>query len=147
MSATTSTQIDVFSDGIIKSVQNGEANPLEVLVMLRALDRASERILKEIKQNFMNEADKYPEKSFEFAGNKIEKSEVGVKYDYSVCGDPVWQHRVNLLTSIQEQVKEREAFLKAIKEPTTIVDESSGEVVTIRPALKTSTDSLKVTIK
>jgi len=58
--ANTSVQIDVFSDGVIRAVQEGEANPLAVLVQLRAMAQASERILKEIDKNIMSEADKYP---------------------------------------------------------------------------------------
>ncbi len=83
--ASTSTQIDVFSDGVIESVQAGEINPLTVLIQLRAMAKASERILKEINSNIMTEAGKYPENEFEYQGNKITKAEHGTKYEYSKC--------------------------------------------------------------
>lgn len=147
MLPTTQTQIDVFSDNVIESVHNGEANPLEVLIILKAFEKAQERIIKEIRENFVNEASKYPESSFEFMGAKIEKAELGTKYDYSVCNDPVHAQRLSIVESASEQLKERETFLKTLKQPITIVDESSGEIVTIQPPLKKSTTGLKVSIR
>lgn len=145
--ANTQVQVDVMSDGIIESVRQGDANPLEVLVSLKAFEKVSDRVLKEILDNFVTEANKYAEKSFEFAGNKIEKAEVGTKYDYSICNDPVYNHRLEISKKANEQLKEREEFLKALKEQVTIVDEGTGEIVTITPPFKTSTTSLKVTIR
>lgn len=147
MLPTTQTQIDVFSDGVIQSVKEGEANPLEVLVMCKAFEKANERILKEIRDNFIIEANKYPEKSFEFNGAKLTKAEVGTKYDYTHCNDSVYNDRKKIVDEATKQLKEREEFLKSLKEPITVVDEGSGEVITIRPPLKTSTSSLTVSIK
>lgn len=120
--ASTSTQIDVFSDGLIESVQRGEINPLTVLIQLRAMEQASERILKEIKPNLLKEADQYPGKEFEFAGNKVTKAEHGVKYDYSNCGDPIYQKLFESSFEANGKLKERENFLKALKQPITIVE-------------------------
>jgi len=147
MMASTSTQIDVFSDGVIQSVQAGEINPLAVLIQLRAMERASARILKEIAPNLLNEADKYPEKEFEYQGNKITKAEHGTKYDYSSCKDPQWIELENDFRIISQKKSDRESFLKALKTPITLLDELSGEVVTITPPTKKSTSGLNVTIK
>lgn len=143
----TQTQIDVFSDQLIESVRQGEVNPLEVLVTLKAFEKMSDRVLKEIRDNFVTESEKHPERIFEFAGNKIEKAEVGTKYNYSICGDPVYNQRLKISQQAQEQLKEREDFLKTLKEPITLVDEGTGEIATIIPPSKTSTTSLKVTIR
>lgn len=145
--ASTSTQIDVFSDGVIESVQAGEINPLAVLIQLRAMQKASERILKEIAPNLLTEAAKHPENEFEFMGNKITKAEHGTKYDYSVCNDPVWNQRIKIANEAKEQLSERETFLKAVKAPFTLLDEGTGEVVTIHPPTKKSTSGLNVSIK
>jgi len=147
MMASTSTQIDIFSDGVIESVQGGEINPLTVLIQLKAMEKATERILKEIDKNIMSEADKYPGTTFEFMGNKITKAEHGTKYDYSGCGDPVlddllWQAKV-----LNEKVKARQERLKAQTEPENILDEVSGEVYLITPPIKRSKSGLNVSIK
>ncbi len=147
MLPTTQTQIDVFSDQVIESVRNGEANPIEVLVILKAFEKAQERIIKEIRENFVNEASKYPEQSFEFNGAKIDKAEVGTKYNYSVCCDPIFERLEVDAAKANSDLKERQEFLKTLKSPLVTVDELSGEIVKIYPPTKTSTSSLKVSIK
>jgi hypothetical protein len=147
MMPTTQTQIDVFSDQMIESVKSGEANPLEVLHIFKSLEKAQERILKEIKDNILSEAGKYPEKTFEFHGAKLTKTEVGVTYDFKVCGDPVHDQRESIMNAAKNLLDERKEFLKSLKEPITTVDEGSGEVVTIRPPLKKSTSTVTVSIK
>ena len=145
--ANTSTQIDVFSDGIIQAVQGGEINPLAVLVQLRAMQQASERILKEIDQSIMSEAGKYPGSTFEFMGNKITKAEHGTKYDYSVCNDPVMDDLVEQAKLLNEKIKARQERLKAQTEPENILDEITGEVVLINPPIKRSKSGLNVSIR
>jgi len=145
--ANTSTQIDVFSDGVIQAVQGGEINSLTVLIQLRAMDKASERILKEIDSNIMTEAAKYPGNSFEFMGNKITKAEHGTKYDYSVCNDPILNELVAEQEKIAAKVKARQERLKSQTGPETIIDPNTGEVVTIYPPTKKSKSGLNVSIR
>lgn len=145
--ASTQTQIDVFSDSIIQSVKEGEVNPIEVLIQIRALQKVSERVLKEINENLLKESEKYSESSFDFMGSKIEKAELGTKYDYSVCGDPTYERLEVDAIKAQSDLKERQEFLKALKKPLITVDELSGEVVTIHPPAKKSTSGLKVSIR
>ena len=145
--ASTSTQIDVFSDGVIQSVKEGEINPLTVLIQLKAMEQAANRILKEIKDNLLTEAGKYPEREFEYLGNKIAKAEHGTKYDYSKCGDPVYQRLFEAAFEANGKLKERENFLKSIKEPFNFVDDVTGEVCFISPPTKKSTSGLNVSIR
>lgn len=144
--ATTSTQIDVFSDQVIESVKSGEADVIDVLIKLRAFERASERILKEIKDELLTAAERYPGNSFEYNGNKIEKAELGTKYDFAVCGDTEWEQFKQQEEQWAVRRKEREALLKAMVKPQNIVDDN-GELITINPPTKKSTTGLKVTIK
>lgn len=145
--ASTQTQIDVFSDSIIQAVKEGEANPIEVLIQIRALQKVSERVLKEINEEILTEANKYPEKNFEFMGAKIENAELGTKYDYSMCGDTEYEMLDAQINSLKQRIKEREEFLKSIKQDITLVDNFTGEIVTVRPPTKKSTSGLKVTIR
>lgn len=145
--ANTSTQIDVFSDGIIQAVKGGEINPLAVLVQLRAMAQASERILKEIDHEIMSEAGKYPGSTFEYMGNKITKAEHGTKYDYSVCNDPVFNDLLKEQESIAAKVKARQERLKAQTTPETIIDPTSGEIFIINPPIKRSKSGLNVSIR
>jgi len=145
--ATTQTQVDVFSDQLIEAVQNGEVNPIEILVQLKAFEKVSARVLKEINANILREAGKYPGNSFEYNGNKIEKSELGVRYSFDTCNDPTHKRLLAEAVEASNKLKEREAFLKSLPGQTTIVDDNTGEVTTISPALKQSTYGVKVSIR
>lgn len=145
--ASTSVQVDVFSDGVISSVKNGEVNPLHVLIQLKAMELASERIKKEIRDNSLTEADKYPGTDFDFLGNKIVKGDVKTEYDFTVCGDTIWEELKTQLDTAKSKVDERQAFLKALKTTIKVLDEITGELVEIRPPLKKTTPGLKISIR
>jgi hypothetical protein len=147
MMASTSTQIDIFSDGVIESVQGGEINPLTVLIQLKAMEKASERILKEIRPNLLTEAAKHPGNEFEYMGNKITKAEHGIKYDYLSCGDPVYNELLFQLGKLTDKMKSRESFLRSINGSETVIDEKFGEVCKVTPPIKKSTPGLNVSIK
>jgi len=84
-------------------------------------------------------------KSFDLHGVKIEYSEnISPKYDYSVCGDIAWDEMQMELKSLQEKIKVREAFLKAIPDNSTIMDENG---VQLFPPTKTASEGIKVTLK
>src|SRR5688572_18964719 len=140
MMPTTAAQIGQFSKSLIENVQNGNLNPIEILVMLRALEAVSETVRDSIKSNIESAADKYSEKSFEVFGARIEKGDVGVKYLYETSGDWQWESFKTQEQTAANLRKDREAFLRSLKEPITIVDEESGEISTIKPPLKRSTE-------
>jgi len=147
LAPNTQTSIDIFSDGVIQSVQSGEVNPLTVLIQLRAIEKASERILKEIRQNILNEAGKYAENKFTYSGCEITKTELGTKYTFENCGDPDWEQYDADVKSASNSRKEREDFLKALKAPITLLDKRSGEIVEILPPTKKSTSGVTVSIR
>lgn len=147
LNPSSAQQIEFFSSSIINEVKNGNESPLRVLIQLRAMERASKQILDGIKENILTEAAKYPGQYWEMWGNKLEKAELGVKYDYSTCGDTIYERLQTDFETIKARLDARCEFLRGLKEPMTIVDELTGEVVTIRPPQKTSTSGIKVTIK
>ena len=142
--ANTSTQITVFSDGVIEAVQGGEIPALTVLVQLKAMETASERIRKEIRPNMLNEIDKQPD-TFQYLGNKITKAEHGTKYEFENCNHPGWNDLTKIINNAIEQRKEIEATLKTLKAPTTLVFED--EIVTVNPPIKKSTSGINISIK
>lgn len=147
LNPSSAQQIQFFATSIINEVQNGNESPLRVLVQLRAMEKASKAILEGIKDNIITEAEKYPGTSWEMWGNKLEKAELGVVYDFSVCGDPTYERLETDFNTAKDRLDERKAFLKTIKVPTPVGDVVTGELVTIHPPKKTSTSGLKVTIK
>lgn len=140
-------QVDKFSDDLIESVRNGELDPIELRATFKALEMVMDRVAKETLPNALTASDKYPGERFEAFGCAIQKGDVRTEYDYASSGDPVYAQRFKIAEQAKEQLKEREAFLKAVKSNMTIVDEASGEVVTIKPPVKKSTPGLKFTVK
>lgn len=145
--STSRTGVDIFSDQLIAGVKEGEINPLKVRVWSKTMETIIDRVNKETMENQLNEAAKYAEAKFSFSGAEITKADVRTEYDYTACNDPEYNRMLTILEAAKEQLKEREAFLKAIKEPLTILDEGTGEYFTIKgPAVK-RTPGLKVSIK
>lgn len=143
----TSSQITTFANGVINAVKDGNENPLNVMLQIRAMEKAFETIKNSIKENVIREADKYPGTTFTFRGNELAKGDVKTEYDYTVCKDTEWERLKVDADSAKERLSERETFLKALKGPLTVVDPLTGEVVTIQPPLKKSTPGVKFFIR
>lgn len=140
------TGIDHFSDQLIEDVQGGHLNPLELRAMIKALEMILERANKATQENQVRAADLFPGQSFEAYGVKFTKGDVYTSYNFEGCNDPIWTQRAKILEQAKEQLKERETFLKTIKEPMGIVTED-GEAVKINPPVKKSVPGLKVSIR
>jgi hypothetical protein len=80
-----------------------------------------------------------------FSADVTEKI-IGSKTDYTSCGDPEWDSLQQTLMDLKDAIRNREAFLSGIKEPTTIVTKD-GEVVTINPPIKSGRLGLALTLK
>lgn len=124
-------------------ILSGNEDPLKVLRQLKFVEKTIASLLKdsELEEHFLEEANKYG-KSFTHADTKFTVQEVGTKYDYSTCNDPIWNDLAEKKEQISEEMKAREFFLKTIPiEGVASLD--TGEVIC--PALKTS--STKVVVK
>lgn len=145
--STSKQGVERFSRQIIDAVKGGEIDPLKVRVWLKTVETIAEIVNKATKGNQLTAADKYSERVFEVYGASVEKSEVGTKYDFTVCGDPDWEQFQIVEETAKKSRIERERFLRALPGPTSILYETSGEVLTIRPPLKKTEQGLKITIK
>lgn len=139
-------QIKTFSQQLIKAVHEGEVNALQLKAMFKILEKVIEKVDEGTKENQLRAAGLYSEKQFSAYGCDIEKVEVAVKYDYSVCGDKAWEMFSVAEKTAADSRKQREVFLKSMKDPISILDEETGEVITVRPPVKTSKDGLKFTV-
>jgi hypothetical protein len=141
---STATEVAKFSKLLIQSVKNGDVNPLQLIVQLHALTKVYEEVREEIEENILKEAEKFPERVIERFGARIEKSEVGTRYNYSASKDIEWERLDSEFKTIERKRKEREEFLRALKEPLTAVNEETGEVYKIMPPFKTSKSGFKI---
>ena len=141
---STATEVAKFSKLLIQSVKSGDVNPLQLIVQLHALTKVYEEVREEIEEHVLREAEKFPEKVIERYGARIEKSEVGTKYQYATSKDIEWERLDSEFKTIERKRKEREEFLRALREPMTAVNEETGEVYKIMPPFKTSKAGFKI---
>lgn len=84
-------------------------------------------------------------------GSKYSLAETGTKYDYSKCGDVLYNYYAKEAARIDKLIKEREKFLKSLTAPIKVSypDPETGEMhedVELIPPTKTSTSSFKLEI-
>jgi len=149
-----------FAQDIINRIENGEIEPLKVHLQLKMMENIIEiltdrnektnkswELAKKYHKLLLEVAEKNPKK-FDMFNASFETKETGVKYDYSLCGDPVITELLAKQKRIDEQVKERQAFLKTLPaKGMTVVIEETGEAVDFFPPAKSSTTSLTVSLK
>ena len=138
----------VLSSAMINSVLDGEIDPIKAVVQAKSLVETLTLFLKDkgVNDLVIREVEKYGKQTSK-DGATISIKEVGSKWDYSECGDPIYNRLFSQKAEIEEKLKEREALLKATREPRTEVDEETGEVYTVNPPSKISTTSYAITFQ
>ena len=132
---------------IISAIQQGEVNPLELKLKVKAMESVLETIKPILDKAARDEAETFGSKSFERLGAKVELFEAATKYDYSMCNDDEYKDLLVEQEKLKLKIKKREEFLKSIDGKMTLVIEGTGEVVTVFPPTKSSTSSLKITLQ
>ena len=95
----------------------------------------------------ITEVEKYGNKT-DYNSASLQIKEVGVKYDYTVCNDQIYNDLIFMLNDIKEQIKLREKYLSGIpSEGTAMVYEQTGEVRTIYPPIKQGSQGITITFK
>ncbi len=141
----TGDQILDFQNEILDSVTNGFEDPLFLLVKLKAFTKALDGAIDSIQEFALSEAQKHG-KSFAIYGAKVEVKEMGTKWYFDKTGDPIIARIANQKDQISKEEKDRQSFLKTLKEKTSFLDEESGEVFTVYPARKESKTGIAISI-
>jgi hypothetical protein len=141
----TGDQILEFQNEILDSVTNGFEDPLFLLVKLKAFTKAMDGAIDSIQEFALSEAQKHG-KSFAIYGAKVEVKEMGTKWFFDKTGDPIIARIADQKDQIGKAEKDRQAFLKTLKEKTSFLDEESGEVFTVYPARKESKTGIAISI-
>ena len=145
---TSKIGIESFVNQVVSEVEGGNYNPLQLKIFIKAIQKSLEEIEKRTNDLSFNEAAKHSEKSFELMGAAVQITELGTKYDYSVCNHPGLISVNDSIDKLTTEKKRLETFLKTVTKPMVICDESTGgESVEINPPIKTSSTGLKITIK
>jgi hypothetical protein len=143
---TTKAERQDFAQSVVNGLKEGHSDPLKVHLQVKCMEDLIKQITShpDYKDLTLDEAAKYG-KSFEHYNAKFEVKEMGVKYDFTQCGDPIYNKLAEELAELEKQVKDRQAFLKTVQPGTQLLIED--EVVTLYPPIKTSTTSITVNLK
>lgn len=143
---TTKAERQDFAQYVVNGLKDGLSDPLKVHLQVKCMEDLIKQITShpDYKDLTLDEASKYG-KSFQMHNAKFEVKEMGVKYDYSACGDPVYNELSQKMAELEKELKDRQAFLKAVKPGTEILVED--EVVVLYPPVKSSTTSITVNLK
>ncbi|MES2428279.1 MAG: hypothetical protein V4560_14965 [Bacteroidota bacterium] len=145
---------------LVADIEDGLADPLKVQTHIKMLEdiintltntdvskNKNADIAKRYRSLVMDAAAKYGAK-FELHNAAFSVSEVGVRYDFSMCGDPYLERIEKDKVRADAELKTRQELLKTV--PVTgmeIIDTETGEAVTIYPPSKSGTTALKTTLK
>ena len=130
---------------LLNDIDEGHMHPLQVAAQFKFIEEVITNVKEELRQRVVAEQDKYGKEKMTYHGATFDIKEAGVKYDYSHCDDTIWNDLKQQLDALNDKMKEREAFLKALKERFTYIDESTGEIVTLYPPQKKSTTTYAIT--
>lgn len=133
------------NDAVEKILENG--NPLHVAENLSAIQEFIEAIKKDKRyvDYVREELNKEKGKHTTSNGTKIEAAEVGTKYFFDKCNDPIHAELSDSVDKAKDALKVREDFLKVVpKEGMEILH--GDELIRIFPPYKTSTSSFKTTL-
>lgn len=129
-------QVAKFTRTLKYEILANDKNPLPILVHLKCIEKAVSDVLKdeEIDYHFVKEFLLYDKnEKVVINGSELRQSEVGVKYDYNACGDPVWNDLTKQIDELTEKRKAREKFLQNIPYDKGTVDPDTGLFITRPP--------------
>ena len=134
-------QISTFADKLINEITSGSVDPLHVAVQLKAMEEviASVRKNKAVQAETIEIVSRNKNK-VEYAGAVIE---VRGKTKYFYEDDQKWATIEKDIAALKSQQKEREAFLKVLKQE--MADPETGEI--IAPVRTESEEVLYVSFK
>ena len=129
-------QVKLFVRQLKDEILANNKDPLPILVHLKYIEKTIAEVLKdeEIDYHFLKEFLLYDkDEKVTIEGAELRQSEVGVKYDYPSCGDPVWNDLNLMIERLTTEKKEREKFLQNIPYDKGTVDPDSGVFITRPP--------------
>jgi len=134
---------------IFNELLEGRINAMELHIRMKCIEEVVKQLtsMPAYKAIVLDDAEKHG-KSFQYQNAKVDIREVGVKYDYSVCGSSELSELYVQAANVDSRIKVLESYHKGL--PTSgiqVIIPSTGEVETHYPPAKTSTTSVAVTLK
>ena len=137
-----------LTNSLLLPLIEGDVDPIEHIAKMKGLYEALKKAIDDdrTKDAVITEVEKYGKRT-SWNGCDIALKEVGVSYDFNSCNDPEYIRLIKAKADIDAQIKQRESYLKSIPEGTTILDEETGEVYNIHPAIRMARQGFTITFK
>ncbi|WP_114937532.1 hypothetical protein [Mucilaginibacter endophyticus] len=144
------SELSEIASKIVEAVDDGNADALNTLIMAKKGAYVFDAVIEAMKGKA-----RLPEgKNYQKHNCDIREQMTGVRYDFNVCNDAVWNSLNMQMLAIKEQIAAREQKLKTFTTPTEVedeIDQDTGEVImtarVINPPVKTGSQSLIFTLK
>lgn len=134
------------ADIIAAQVLDGHEDGLQLLVGIKAMQKLLDAIVERIEQSALHEAMLEGGKRFEKFGAKIEVREVGARYNFDGCQDPVLVRLAEAKKQWSDLEKDRQNLLKTLRGKTELLDTETGEIIYALPPIKTSKTGVVITL-
>jgi predicted RND superfamily exporter protein len=125
--------------------EQSEGFEIELYIFAKKLEFLSKAIQEISNESALNVAERL--KGTTLFGSEINVRESGVKYDYSKCNYAPYNNLILQKKELESEQKTMESLLKAISKTTEIADAETGEIMTVKPPLRTAGTSIVLTIK
>lgn len=145
----TKIEQKILAEKLMQPLFDGEINPVEFYSKVKGLLESLKEVEKnkQVKEVVVREIEKEGGKYTSWCGVQLSVKEVGVKYDFTDCNDPVYLELQMEREKLDTKIKEREAFLKTVPDKFMFIDENTGECFYLHPAVRTASDSVVTTFK
>lgn len=143
------TQIKVIADQTAQDIIDNGQDVIKIADTIAKIEFFIAELKKspEYLDYLISEVAKYGKGMTTSSGTKLELAEVGVKYDFSQCNDPRLVELEADLVFLEETIKQRKDFLKALSPSgVSVLDQETGETITLYPPSRSSKSSVKTTI-
>ena len=134
-----------MADKISVHVLDGHEDALQLLVGIKAVQKLLDAITERIEESALNEA-LLEAKRFDKFGAKIEVREVGARYNFDGCNDPVLARLTEAKKQWSDLEKDRQNLLKTLRGKTEMLDTETGEIIHVIPPIKTSKTGVVITL-
>lgn len=135
---------DLAKSDIDEIVKNEKYDLLKTLIELKRYNVYINSLISELKEPALEKAKEIDEKKFKYANAKVWITK-RVSFDYS--NDKIWSQLHDNMIDVKSKLKEHQELLKQLDSETTeIIDDETGEVITVTPPIKKEESGLMIRI-
>ena len=143
------SRAESLSNIFIEKMEEGISNPMEILAQLEFLSQILDKVKSRARQLSMDEISRYGDEAKSgitaYGGITLRLKEAGVKYHYE--HNEIWNSIKSKEDIISQERKDLETMLKTISRPTSFINQETGEIHELIPAIKSSTTTIEVSLK